>query len=219
MANSDQILTSFFAAPDEKPKGLCLLRLDGFFTALGIGPNLIMPSRWMERLLDGRPPMENIEEANLIMGALMERYNKVIKPLHGALSQYRPSCVPGDRSKTASLERVLAWCEGFVEALVLDPDWQAMLEDEAHRTFLGPIFLYAPSWHEAYEREESAKDQLERLTAFGTLLPELIFMIRDKVKDLPDVEPDVMKPRIKVGRNDICPCGSGKKYKRCCGSN
>jgi uncharacterized protein YecA (UPF0149 family) len=22
---------------------------------------------------------------------------------------------------------------------------------------------------------------------------------------------------IKVGRNDSCPCGSGKKYKKCCG--
>ncbi|MGA2648447.1 MAG: SEC-C metal-binding domain-containing protein [Candidatus Sulfotelmatobacter sp.] len=21
----------------------------------------------------------------------------------------------------------------------------------------------------------------------------------------------------KVGRNNLCPCGSGKKYKRCCG--
>ena len=24
--------------------------------------------------------------------------------------------------------------------------------------------------------------------------------------------------RIKVGRNDPCPCGSGKKYKKCCGA-
>ncbi|MHC5088906.1 MAG: SEC-C metal-binding domain-containing protein [Planctomycetota bacterium] len=23
----------------------------------------------------------------------------------------------------------------------------------------------------------------------------------------------------KVGRNDPCPCGSGKKYKKCCGKN
>ena len=23
----------------------------------------------------------------------------------------------------------------------------------------------------------------------------------------------------KVGRNELCPCGSGKKYKKCCGSN
>ena len=22
---------------------------------------------------------------------------------------------------------------------------------------------------------------------------------------------------VKVGRNDLCPCGSGKKYKKCCG--
>ena len=22
----------------------------------------------------------------------------------------------------------------------------------------------------------------------------------------------------KVGRNDLCPCGSGKKYKNCCGA-
>ena len=23
----------------------------------------------------------------------------------------------------------------------------------------------------------------------------------------------------KVGRNEACPCGSGKKYKKCCGAN
>ena len=23
----------------------------------------------------------------------------------------------------------------------------------------------------------------------------------------------------KVGRNELCPCGSGKKYKKCCGAN
>ena len=26
-------------------------------------------------------------------------------------------------------------------------------------------------------------------------------------------------PADKVGRNDPCPCGSGKKYKKCCGLN
>ena len=25
--------------------------------------------------------------------------------------------------------------------------------------------------------------------------------------------------RVKVGRNDPCPCGSGKKYKNCCGKS
>ena len=24
---------------------------------------------------------------------------------------------------------------------------------------------------------------------------------------------------VRIGRNDLCPCGSGKKYKKCCGAN
>lgn len=28
----------------------------------------------------------------------------------------------------------------------------------------------------------------------------------------------IVKPK-KIGRNDPCPCGSGKKYKKCCGRN
>ena len=29
----------------------------------------------------------------------------------------------------------------------------------------------------------------------------------------------VIRGSAKVGRNDPCPCGSGKKYKKCCGAN
>ncbi|MBQ3183452.1 MAG: SEC-C domain-containing protein [Clostridia bacterium] len=32
-------------------------------------------------------------------------------------------------------------------------------------------------------------------------------------------KPVVKKAADKVGRNDPCPCGSGKKYKKCCGAN
>jgi len=31
--------------------------------------------------------------------------------------------------------------------------------------------------------------------------------------------PDVMAKTAKIGRNDACPCGSGKKYKKCCGAD
>jgi hypothetical protein len=37
------------------------------------------------------------------------------------------------------------------------------------------------------------------------------------------IEEDEAKPKIdtskKIGRNELCPCGSGKKYKKCCGAN
>ena len=32
-----------------------------------------------------------------------------------------------------------------------------------------------------------------------------------------DLEFDMEIPKIRIGRNDPCPCGSGKKYKKCCG--
>ncbi len=31
-------------------------------------------------------------------------------------------------------------------------------------------------------------------------------------------EQTVIKIIPKVGRNDLCPCGSGEKYKKCCGA-
>ena len=41
----------------------------------------------------------------------------------------------------------------------------------------------------------------------------------DLLKQLADIKPSAPQPekQKKVGRNDPCPCGSGKKYKRCCG--
>ncbi|MCJ7772525.1 MAG: SEC-C domain-containing protein [Desulfobacterales bacterium] len=44
-----------------------------------------------------------------------------------------------------------------------------------------------------------------------------------KDEDIADLEvllstPKPVKTQEKVGRNDLCPCGSGKKYKKCCGT-
>jgi uncharacterized protein YchJ len=38
---------------------------------------------------------------------------------------------------------------------------------------------------------------------------------RTHPKPVYEIKPVV--PKIKIGRNDPCPCGSGKKYKKCCG--
>ena len=40
-------------------------------------------------------------------------------------------------------------------------------------------------------------------------------------EDAEDDEPQIPYQResAKIGRNDPCPCGSGKKYKKCCGAN
>lgn len=35
----------------------------------------------------------------------------------------------------------------------------------------------------------------------------------------PDEPPKPIRKEVEIGRNDHCPCGSGKKYKKCCGAN
>ena len=66
-----------------------------------------------------------------------------------------------------------------------------------------------------YERElvEFALD--ERLRLHG-LTP--VFSTEEEEAEVAESEQAPAEKQQKVGRNDPCPCGSGKKYKKCCGS-
>ena len=55
---------------------------------------------------------------------------------------------------------------------------------------------------------------------FFTLVSEIIkhtrhFQYRGKSQS--ELGQKTVVKEFKVGRNDPCPCGSGKKYKKCCG--
>jgi hypothetical protein len=58
---------------------------------------------------------------------------------------------------------------------------------------------------------EDDEDMEERATSDSALGP-----LANEFADAPREVPYVAPP--KVGRNDPCPCGSGKKYKKCCGN-
>jgi preprotein translocase subunit SecA len=55
------------------------------------------------------------------------------------------------------------------------------------------------------ERVQVAKPMNEGFEGMGKATPKKIVMVQRT------------RP-TKVGRNDPCPCGSGKKYKKCCGA-
>ncbi|MEN6602769.1 MAG: SEC-C metal-binding domain-containing protein, partial [Bryobacteraceae bacterium] len=59
----------------------------------------------------------------------------------------------------------------------------------------------------------------ERLERHG-LAPAFSMETGEEPEDWEDdePEPEPVQPPAKVGRNDPCPCGSGKKYKKCCGA-
>nr|WP_315395498.1 UPF0149 family protein [uncultured Duganella sp.] len=82
-----------------------------------------------------------------------------------------------------------AWTAGFETGMGLDAEGWA------------PLRAAHPEWFAAFEREG---DDWER-----AVTPAVI-----KINGHHHPEP---VKTVKVGRNDPCPCGSGKKYKKCCG--
>ena len=66
-----------------------------------------------------------------------------------------------------------------------------------------------------YNMVEAKAEWLYGLPAWNTLLSEE----RRKELYLKQKKSGTIVKEKKIGRNDPCPCGSGKKYKKCCGAN
>ena len=87
-----------------------------------------------------------------------------------------------------------------------------------------PVRAYAQEGFDMFEEmNESIKEDTTKML-FHIYNPEKVKRVR-VAKEVETVNPDTGKqaPFVrkskKVGRNDPCPCGSGKKYKNCCGKN
>ena len=70
------------------------------------------------------------------------------------------------------------------------------------------------------QTEERMKEVSSKFEENGWIYE--IGLAPDKPEDITDLEillnpPKTMTAEKKVGRNEPCPCGSGKKYKKCCG--
>lgn len=66
-----------------------------------------------------------------------------------------------------------------------------------------------------YNMVAAKADWLYGLEQWNDLLPEA----RRKELYLQQKKSNTVVKDKKIGRNDPCPCGSGKKYKKCCGAN
>jgi uncharacterized protein len=74
----------------------------------------------------------------------------------------------------------------------------------------------APPASNLYEPGAPPSVSAERLQFFDQAM-EAVFTLYDIAQILgPRVLP--VRHPDKAGRNDPCPCGSGKKYKKCCGA-
>jgi uncharacterized protein len=116
---------------------------------------------------------------------------------------------------------------GFLRGVALRARmWGERAEaDENCMMLMGAIYILATG--KVAGEEESFTPQ-ER-TAFFRKLPALLLNLYREWRGLDPVRPSRAASSMddsgglrrfgrKIGRNEPCPCGSGKKFKRCCGS-
>ncbi len=197
---------------------LQLSELDGFLTGIAVGPELIMPSEWMAVVWQGGPPeFEDVEQAERIMGAIMARYNEIIHLLDDEPGAFEPILYEAPDGRLLAAD----WAEGFMDAFGLRVDaWDALFEDKESRLLIGPIMAQLHDKEGKPFIEGSLEELQEIREECAQALPHAIKGIHDfwKARRQP-ATPSRRPKRRKVGRNEPCPCGSGRKYKRCCGAN
>ena len=183
---------------------------------IAIGPDLIMPSEWLVELWDSAPAFNTIEDAQAMLNTVMLHYNSILHQLETP-ETYRPYGFPDDPTKPDTVLWATEWTQGFDRALTLRPEaWISMMQNENGQGLLAPIMLFVK-----HEGKPTIKDPSEELAAIrletAPLIPEAIPVIRDYWREVQ--EQPIPRRSRRPGRNEPCPCGSQKKYKRCCGSN
>ena len=105
---------------------------------------------------------------------------------------------------------------GFWQAMRLDPDsWTALGEDERMQPIITPFVGFVDVGHDP--EFEPADDIEERLDDAAAAIPRAVLLLRKIAKIRANRPAPVTASRsAKVGRNDPCLCGSGKKFTRCC---
>lgn len=204
--------------------GMTLDMLDGFLHALALGPETVMPSRWLPKVW-GRgngsllPPVADLDEANHLLGLVMRHFNGIVEGLAQDPPAVHPTW-PTTPYAEGEFEDAEMWARGFVEAVGLNrAAWQPLFDHPEGAQWYRPIHLLGAAQATA-DMEALTRTPAQRaaLTAQigGMLLNMHAFWLPLRQAVAERERARRLSP--KVGRNEPCPCGSGKKFKKCCGA-
>ena len=193
---------------------MCLEWTDGFFTALAVGPDRLSPERYLPKVVGTSEagPVFDSAEHDAYVAELLARWLATIERSLADDEEIKPFII----RDVDELEGML-WAEGYLAAIVLCKDaWLPLTtrEDLTERLIM-PIIVLLPD----EDGPEDADLPPERRTLLIELLPNFLIATWKfwRGEDHPLLE--TRRERVqKIGRNELCPCGSGKKYKRCCGA-
>jgi uncharacterized protein len=193
--------------------------LDGFMTAIVVCPDLITPSEYVRVITSGKTEDEDLvfeskKEVEWFYDALMRYYNEISRVFRRGEPRMPYLAQDGEEFSGGN-----DWARGFLTGTRLRHDlWREIVNDEERA---GP---FIPIWALAYEHDEdpsmrpydhpiSPERREELIVALIGGVIQLYAMFREDRRERTAGTPFSVR---KAGRNDPCPCGSGKKFKACC---
>jgi uncharacterized protein len=191
---------------------MSLEELDGFFAALIAGPENVMPSAYYPEVFGGEYAFADLAQAQAAFGLLMRHWNTIAGTLYAG-EVHVPLLLEDEKGVAHGND----WATGFMRGMDMRHDgWATLVNDEEHGGCLIPMMALCHEHDEdpAMRPEPIKPEQREKLVAgmaAGLVAAYRYFRSRPKTQPAPE-------RRRKIGRNEVCPCGSGKKYKKCCGS-
>ncbi|HHX2521186.1 TPA: UPF0149 family protein [Neisseria subflava] len=200
---------------DAKSEAHNTMRCDevqGFMMALLSGPDALNPTNWLpeilgeESLFDAK---ERTEIERLVMAMAADMRMKLNEKILPDLWFYEDE---------ASNPDFYTWCNAYLYALDIVPtDWFEAVDQEEFEDLFYPIMALGGIYDDEENGEVILHLNEKELTQLESDLPHVLLDIYWYWQAIINKPQTVRREGEKVGRNDPCPCGSGKKYKACCG--
>lgn len=232
-----QELDELLARTPEPLEPLDAVRLDGFLCGVLVQPVLLRPEAFLPHVFDiEATPLPETTDA-----AWRERTTALILRRHTVLGRtmaedgwFDPLILEFTDEDAAELseydpmaklprisQALYPWIEGFHHALQTFPDL-VELPDEAIDLALARLYRHLPAEAEEEKELVAVMEREHPLATLDDAIDDLIVTVAD-LSDLTSVHryrvEQVKRDAPKPGRNDACPCGSGKKFKHCHGAS
>lgn len=195
---------------------MTLEAVDGLFCALIINPVMAKPAEWMKTVFGKIHEFKSDAELEKLLNLLVRYWNhiSVLIENHSKTKQddnYCPLLIERDEQEPVS-KLAEQWASGFHIGMdYCANDWKTLMADETNRSVLAPFVSLKLGHHPDKTDENLTQEQrAELLSMIPAAAHKLFHYWLDKTQN------KSTETKLKIGRNDPCPCGSGKKYKKCC---
>jgi uncharacterized protein len=186
--------------------------LHGFLTAIVSGPEPVLPSEWLPAMWGSTAPVfDTVSEFERMLALIMRVMNSIA---HTLTQDTGPFGLMLLATGTGKRERFYsgAWAEGYLSAVALSAAaWLPFVESSA---VVGDGLATIEALH-----DDVPGRRLDHRTKRHDELSEAAVAIHRFFHDRRPSQLAVPAGAVRVGRNEPCPCGSGKKFKRCHGAS